>query len=53
MKSLLVITWYYICKVYKYHDSRACGYNRSEILFRLDGLVGNVMVFGLVLLKVL
>jgi hypothetical protein len=29
-----------------YHDSRACGYKRSGILFRLDGLVGNGMVLG-------
>jgi hypothetical protein len=27
--------------VYNYHDSRACGYKRSGILFWLDGLDGN------------
>jgi hypothetical protein len=32
------------CKVYNYHDSRACGYKRSEILSRLVGMVGNDMV---------
>jgi hypothetical protein len=37
MKSLLVGTGHYLCKVYNYHDSRACGYKRSGILFRLDG----------------
>jgi hypothetical protein len=25
--------------VYNYHDSRACGYKRSTILFWLDGIV--------------
>jgi hypothetical protein len=43
MKSLLVGTGRYLCKVYNYHDSRACDYKRSEILSRLDGLVGNGM----------
>jgi hypothetical protein len=28
-----------------YHDSWACGYQRSGIFFRLDGLVGNGMDF--------
>jgi hypothetical protein len=28
MKSLLVGTGCYLCKVYNYHDSRACGYKR-------------------------
>jgi hypothetical protein len=41
MKSLLVGTGRYLCKVYNYHDSRACGYKRSGILFWLDGLDGN------------
>jgi hypothetical protein len=36
MKSLLVGTGHYLSKVYNYHDSRACGYKRSEILSRLD-----------------
>jgi hypothetical protein len=30
--------------VYNYHDSHACGYKRSGILFRLDGMDGNEMV---------
>jgi hypothetical protein len=38
MKSLLVGIVRYLYKVYNYHDSRACGYKRSEILFLLDGL---------------
>jgi hypothetical protein len=29
----------YLCKVYNYHDSRACGYKQYEILSRLDGIV--------------
>jgi hypothetical protein len=41
MKSLLVGTERYLCKVYNYHDSRACGYKRSRILFWLGGLDGN------------
>jgi hypothetical protein len=44
MKSLLVGTGSYLCKVYNYHDSRACGYKRYEILFWLDVLVGNMTV---------
>jgi hypothetical protein len=28
-----------ICKVYNYHDSRACSYKRYEILSRLDDMV--------------
>jgi hypothetical protein len=39
MKSLLVGTGRYLCKVYNYHDSRACSYKRSGILFCLDGMV--------------
>jgi hypothetical protein len=39
MKSLLVGTVRYLCEVYNCHDSRACGYKRSEILFSLDGMV--------------
>jgi hypothetical protein len=27
-----------------YHDSRACGYKRSGILFLLEGMDGNGMV---------
>jgi hypothetical protein len=26
-----------LCRVYNYHDSQACGYERSGILIRLDG----------------
>jgi hypothetical protein len=37
MKSLLMGTWCYLCKVYNYHDNRACGYKRFVILPRLDG----------------
>jgi hypothetical protein len=44
MKSLLVGTRRYLCKVYNYHDSWACGYKRFEILFWLDGLDGNGMI---------
>jgi hypothetical protein len=47
MKSLLVGTGHYLCKVYNYHDSRACGYKWSGILFRLDGYW-----MGLVLVRV-
>jgi hypothetical protein len=43
MKSLLFGTGHYLCKVYNYHDSRTYGYKWYEILFRLDGLVGNVI----------
>jgi hypothetical protein len=28
----------YLCKVYNYHDSRACGYKRSGILPRIEGI---------------
>jgi hypothetical protein len=38
MKSLLLGTGHYLCKVYNYHDSRACGYKRSEILPRIEGI---------------
>jgi hypothetical protein len=44
MKSLLVGIGRYLCIVYNYHDSQACGYKRFGILFRLDGLGGNGMV---------
>jgi hypothetical protein len=30
-----------LCKVYNYHDSRACGYKLSWIISGLVGLVGN------------
>jgi hypothetical protein len=46
MESLLVGTGLYLYKVYNYHDSQACGYKRSEILFWLDGLdVNEVELF--------
>jgi hypothetical protein len=43
MKSLFMDTVRYLYKVYNYHDSRACGYKRSVILFWLDGLDGSGM----------
>jgi hypothetical protein len=43
MKSLLFGTGRYLYKVYNYHDSRTCGYKWYEILFRLGGLVWNVI----------
>jgi hypothetical protein len=39
MKSLVVGTGRYLCKVHNYHDSRVCGYMRSRMLLRIDGLV--------------
>jgi hypothetical protein len=45
MKSLLVDTERYLCKVYNYHDSRAYGYKQSGILFWLVGMVENGVVF--------
>jgi hypothetical protein len=45
MKSLLVGTWRYLCKVYNYLDSRACGYKWSRILPKIVGRVGNGVVF--------
>jgi hypothetical protein len=39
MKSLLVGTGRYLCKLYNYHDSQAYGYKWSGILSRLDGTV--------------
>jgi hypothetical protein len=39
MKSLLVGTGRYLCKVYNNLDSRACGYKRSRILPRIEGMV--------------
>jgi hypothetical protein len=43
MKSLLVGIGCYLCKVYNYYDSRACGYKRSGILVWLDDFDGNGM----------
>jgi hypothetical protein len=40
-----MVTKHYLCKVYNYHDSRACGYKRSRILPRIVGLVRNGVVF--------
>jgi hypothetical protein len=31
--------------MYNYHDNRACGYKRFEILFWLDGMNENEMIF--------
>jgi hypothetical protein len=45
MKSLLMGTGHCLCKVYNYHDSRACGYMGPVILSRLVGMVGNGVVF--------
>jgi hypothetical protein len=53
MKSLLVGIGRYLCKVYNYHDSQACGYKWSEILSRLDGMVGWIMVLGVVFVEIL
>jgi hypothetical protein len=39
MKSLLMGTWHYLCKVYNYHDSRTYSYKRSRILPRIEGMV--------------
>jgi hypothetical protein len=39
MKSLLVGIGCYLCKMYNYHDSRACGYKQSGILPRIEGIV--------------
>jgi hypothetical protein len=45
MKSLLVGTGHYLCKVYNYHDSCACGYKQSGILPKIVDTVGNGVVF--------
>jgi hypothetical protein len=37
MKSLLIGTERYLCKVYNYHDNQACGYKQFRIFFWLDG----------------
>jgi hypothetical protein len=42
----------YLCKVYNYHDSRAYGNKRSEILSRLDGWLGMVCL-GVVFVEAL
>jgi hypothetical protein len=47
MKSQLVGTGRYLCKVYNCHDSRAYGYKRSGILSRLVGLGWDWNGFGL------
>jgi hypothetical protein len=39
MKSLHVDTGHYLYKVYNNHDSQACGYKRSGILPRIEGMV--------------
>jgi hypothetical protein len=38
MKSLLMSTGRYLCKVYNHHGSRACCYKWSEILPRIEGI---------------
>jgi hypothetical protein len=54
MKSLLMGTGRYLCKVYNYHDSQISGCRRSGILFRLDGLVWREWDgFGLVFVETL
>jgi hypothetical protein len=53
MKSLLIGTRHYLCKVYNYHDSRACGYKQSRILSRLDGVVSMLVVLGVVFVETL
>jgi hypothetical protein len=42
MKSLLVGTGRYLCKVYNYHDSRVCGYKRPVILSKLAGYLDEI-----------
>jgi hypothetical protein len=42
MKSLVVGTWHYLCKVYNFHDSQAYGYKQSGIeglVWELDGWI--------------
>jgi hypothetical protein len=39
MKSLHMGTGRYLCKMYNYHDSRACGYKWSDMLPRIEGMV--------------
>jgi hypothetical protein len=45
MKSLLMGIGHYLYKVYNYHDNRACGDKRSEILPRIVLMIGNDVVF--------
>jgi hypothetical protein len=47
MKSLLVGTRHYHCKVCNCHDTCAYGYKQSEILSRLVGLGWEWYCFGL------
>jgi hypothetical protein len=49
MKSLLIGTGRYVCKVYNYHDSQACGYTRSGVLPRIDGMVWEWFCYGMVM----
>jgi hypothetical protein len=46
MKSLFVGIGRYLCKVYNYHNSRACSYKRSEILPRIEGMKLGMKWFG-------
>jgi hypothetical protein len=48
MKSLLMGTGRYLCKVYNCHDRHAYGYKQSGILSRLVGLGWDSNGFGLV-----
>jgi hypothetical protein len=45
-----VATGRYLCKMYNYHDSQACGYKRSRILSRLVGLVCGMV--GMILVQI-
>jgi hypothetical protein len=47
MKSLIIGTGCYLCKVYNYHDWHAYGYKRSGILSGLAGLGWEWYCFGL------
>jgi hypothetical protein len=38
MKSLRMDVERYLCKVYNYYDSQACGYKRSGILPIIEGM---------------
>jgi hypothetical protein len=53
MKSLLMCTGRYLCKVYNYHDSQACSYKQSGILPRIEGMIWEWDGFGLVFVEAL
>jgi hypothetical protein len=46
MKSIRVGTGRYLCKVYNYHDSKACDYKRPVILPRIEGMVREWFWYG-------